>query len=162
MFELFESRGLMRFKYSIFDFRSTDTHMQGSMHAARVAPHLDWRATHDELGIFQLVEASKLAGHRCRLPLAPHSSRRRGLRSCGRARGCLARRTGSAHAQRRLLFGNCRIEVVKGRQLSHGVVVEQLYLSTTFGACSIALLPTRVPSPAQQHWLVFARLAARA
>ena len=46
MFELFESRGLMRFKYSIFDFRSTDTHMQGSMHAARVAPHLDWRATH--------------------------------------------------------------------------------------------------------------------
>ena len=46
MFELFESRGLMHFQYSITDFRPTDTHMQGSVHAARVAPHLDWRATH--------------------------------------------------------------------------------------------------------------------
>ena len=45
MFELFESRGLMCFQYSIIDFRSTDTHMQGTMHAARVAPHLNWRAT---------------------------------------------------------------------------------------------------------------------
>ena len=46
MFELFESRGLMYSQYSIIDFRSTDMHMQGSVHAARVAPHLDWRATH--------------------------------------------------------------------------------------------------------------------
>ena len=46
MLELFESRGLMHFQYSIIDFRSTDTHMQGSVHAARLAAHLDWRATH--------------------------------------------------------------------------------------------------------------------
>ena len=35
MFERFESRGLMCFQYSIIDFRSTDTHMQGTVHAAR-------------------------------------------------------------------------------------------------------------------------------
>jgi len=27
------------------EFRSTDTRMQGTMHAARVAPHFDWRAS---------------------------------------------------------------------------------------------------------------------
>ena len=40
MFELSESRGLMCFQYSIIDFRSTDTHMQGSVHAARLAAHI--------------------------------------------------------------------------------------------------------------------------
>ena len=35
MFELFESRGLMYSQDSIIDFRSTDTHMQGTVHAAR-------------------------------------------------------------------------------------------------------------------------------
>ena len=91
MFELFESRGLMYSQDSIIDFRSTDTHMQGTVHAARVAPHLDWRAS-----LQQEPSRSRNAGGASSLgsTVEPDELPRRNPRPMSRPELCVGRRTG--------------------------------------------------------------------